>query len=121
MNTILKLLQIDVEKYDKMNFEIYMRWCMNLARVKMGNDVSWSETLMQQYMANTKVYNYFKTEHAKCEKEFLELVRMRNEPLEKGEARHLYNECSCEIFHHFPRPLLELARAVRIDNPITAN
>lgn len=90
MNTkILNILDITVQDYNNMYFGAYWRWC---------ESVTITPAQTQMVLANTAVNKYYNTEYAKCEVEFLELIKNYPNVL-PNDAKKLYNECTFSMFN----------------------
>lgn len=99
MKTILNILKITVEDYEKMYFGAYWRWC---------ESVTITSAQTQMVLANTAVNKYYNTEFAKCENEFLTLIKdyPNTQP---ADALELYIKCTFSMFNKRSPTLIKQA------------
>ncbi len=104
MSKILKLLAITAEDYFDMYFGSYWRWC---------ESVSINDAQTQMVLANALVNKYYNMEYAKCEKEFLYLLK--DYPNTSPEdARKIYNDCTFKMFNRRCLPIINKAKKTQI-------
>jgi hypothetical protein len=100
MSKILKLLNKTEQEYEVMYFGAYWRWC---------ESVTITSAQTQMVLANTAVNKYYNTEFAKCENEFLTLIKdyPNTQP---AEALELYIKCTFSMFNK--RSLILIKQAI---------
>ncbi|QYS86332.1 hypothetical protein JJC03_15640 [Flavobacterium oreochromis] len=100
MNAILVNLNITQEQYEFEVLDIFLRWSMDFA-TNYEND-------LQKIVQNAPVFNYFKTEFAKCEREFLNIMKeYENQPnIKPKDVKEAFNRSTISIFNKYPKSLI---------------
>lgn len=109
MKTISTILKKDEVEFDNIQMERYMRWCINLSH-KTG-------VSLQSILANSSINSYYNLEFSKLENKFLNIITGKTQYLEPKALEDLYNIIVVDMFKHYPSPLVDEARKIKIENP----
>ncbi|MCJ1809879.1 hypothetical protein [Flavobacterium covae] len=116
MNPILVKLNISQEEYEIKMMDIYLRWCMDFA-INYEND-------LQKIVHSAPVFNYFKTEFAKCETEFLTMMGAYEnaQQIKPVDIWATFYRCIVSLFNRYPKNLIINAKKpITISYDIAAN
>jgi len=106
---INELLNMTPEQYEDFVFERYMRWCESKCDPRRPND-------LQQLLANKSLSSWFINEFSKLENDFAKMVTNTHSYLKPPQINSLYNAITVQAYEHFPKPLIEAARKIKIIN-----
>lgn len=107
--TIQQLLDKTVQEYYKEQFEMYVKWCENLAIRNCTRDY-------QKLLANTAISKFFMERFNDLEHQALEILKPQECKITIDVARRIYSGVMIDIFASFPSALIKDARKLVIIN-----
>ncbi len=106
--TIPDLLGLTQHNYEKMYFEAYLRYCMDLS-FNYEND-------LQKLVANKALNAWYNMEYAKCEAEFLNFVSgyENQSQITAADMQAVYHDCTYRMFNLRSKILIATAKNTNI-------
>jgi len=106
---INELIGMTPEQYENFILERYMRWCESKCDPKHPDD-------FQKFLANKSLSSWFIDEYARLESEFAKMVANTHSYLKLPQIKSLYSTITVQAYEHYPKPLIEAARKIKIIN-----
>lgn len=102
-------LGLTPDEYEAKCFELYQRWCTNLANNHRVN--------VQCLLANRAMANYYSDQFLELEHSFRIIAQRLDGLALKGIMNENYNMIMIDIHTSYPKPLIEAAKRLKIENP----
>lgn len=104
---ILNILHYTPEQYERILFETWLAY---------ADIISFNEIDLQKILANTAYFNWFLQEHNRLEQLFMSDIQVYLGKIDIETIRDFYDDYTCQVAKHYPKPLLKAARKLSIVN-----
>lgn len=117
--TILEILGLTQDEYWQRYIKRYMNWCIGRALKEFDGAVNMQD--LQKLMANAAINNYYTQQFRELEDQALSVLRPQFLAVTLDSARRIYEGIMIELFNHYPKPLIDAARKLKIVNDLNLN